>query len=77
MQSEATPDDIVADRLSGVVCGMDCAFICNVSAAFLAKTYWRASSLWRRVLDELNTLGDVALEASVASLEQLLLIVVG
>lgn len=33
--------------------------------------------LLRRVLSKLNTLGDVALEAIVAGLEQLLLVLVG
>jgi hypothetical protein len=36
-----------------------------------------ADLLGRGVLDELNTLGNVALEAVVASLEQLLLVLVG
>jgi hypothetical protein len=35
------------------------------------------NSLLGRVLDELDTLGDVALETSVACLEELLLVVVG
>jgi len=34
-------------------------------------------SLWRWVLDELDTLADVTLEASIACLEQLLLVRVG
>jgi len=39
--------------------------------------FGKCHSLWRWVLDELDTLADVTLEASIASLEELLLVCVG